>query len=185
MNQYLQILVYLAISGLVYKLGIKILEHLDKKAELQRKKYEQDTDILQGAIKNLVENQNKLNSSVLSNLDLIREYMKQTKELISTSVRNSLGMFFMFWLATSIFTPTVISSFKKEAHQEKQNMEVLLPKPTPVKTCDPPCTGNTYCNSSTGRCESKAYSPPVSGYNFADLDKTGNDLPEHWTFRRN
>ena len=185
MNQYIQVLVYIVIAGLLYKLGIKILEHLDKRAEVQKKKMEKETDLLQTAIKNLVENQNKMNISVLSNLDLIREYMKQTKELISTSVRNSLGMFFIFWLATSIFSPSVISSAKKEVLQERQNMEVLLPKPTPVKTCDPPCTGNTYCNSATGKCESKAYSPPVSGFNFADLDKVGNDLPDHWTYRSN
>ena len=48
-------------------------------------------------------------------------------------------------------------------------------KPIPVKTCNPPCTGNTYCDTSTGTCVAKTSTPPLSGFDFVDLNKVGSE----------
>jgi len=49
-------------------------------------------------------------------------------------------------------------------------------KPFKAKTCSPPCTGNTYCNDQTGKCEgiaSQNNQKPLSALEFVMMDKVG------------
>jgi hypothetical protein len=62
-------------------------------------------------------------------------------------------------LGTSCSDEITTYKFSKQGQTTTQQMPYQAEvKATPVKTCSPPCTGNTSCNAETGKCEATAAS---------------------------
>lgn len=130
--------------------------------ELKYSKKE-STKMLENALKNMANGQNTTNDVMLTNMVFISEQIKEMKDLISNILRNNLLVLVLLLLSVSFVSHLSSRHFFAEGE-----------KPVPVKTCNPPCTGNTYCDTSTGTCVART-SVPLSGFDFVDLNKTGNE----------
>lgn len=148
----------LLVLALLFLGVVKVITFLELKYSKK-----DSTKMLENALKGMAQGQNDANSVILANVTIISEQIKETKELISNVLRNNLLVIVFLLLSISF-----ISHFSNKYYMAEGD------KPVPVKTCNPPCSGNTYCDTSTGTCVARTSSPPLSGYDFVELNKSGN-----------
>jgi len=101
-----------------------------------------------------------------------------------TSLLLAIALLFGAGCGDEITTYRFSKQNQTTAQQAPYQAEV---KATPVKTCSPPCTGSTTCNSGTGKCEGtatsntktmpvKGHSPNTFHYDYVVL-KNGREGP--------
>jgi len=70
--------------------------------------------------------------------------MNEKEEKFSTAVKNILMMLSIVSLIVTLGAQCSKTKLPDQSH------------PQICVICDPPCTGRTYCNSATGKCEATA-----------------------------
>lgn len=131
----------------------KILTVYEKKLDLEKDRLEAEKAVIKTTLIRWTDNQEKINTSILSQFDSINSSLNEIKEVIKLSLK----LLFIVSLSTLVScdsdTVTVYKFKSKDVVQEKQyqvNSE-------DQKSCNPPCNPpKTSCNTKTGKCEGAA-----------------------------
>lgn len=146
----------------------KCLKAYNKKLEIEEKRMEAETRILQGSLEKIVRAQENVNSALIDRLQALEKGLTDIKDIFLDSLKSGLHVFILFFLVSSIACDSdsiTVYKFRAKdttAIQEQKipdKIEVIRPETgAEEKSCNPACSPpKSTCNTKTGKCEGKAY----------------------------
>jgi len=159
----------------------------------------QEKIMLQDGITRLVDGQDQMNVALITKLGIINENMNEIKNIFINSLKAAghvIGIFILTCMLTfSACDSDTITIYHYKQEQVKEVKQLPDIKPSvqelkdlnpsdmiQVKTCNPRCTGNTRCNSETGKCEGTTIQRKISAIELVSMDRVGKFDPRTETY---
>ena len=178
-------LISLIIILLIFFVIPKCLKAYNKKLELEEKRMDAETKILQSSLEKIVKAQENVNSALIERLNSLEKGLTDIKDIFVNSLKSGLHVFILFLVVSSVACEPDTLTFYKFKPKEvpavvehpkvPDKIEVIVkpelnadePKSCPGG-CSPP---KSTCNTKTGKCEGKAfknkdYRPETSDMTF-------------------
>lgn len=148
----------------------KCVKAYNKKLEIEEKKMEAESKILQESLGKIVKAQENVNSALIERLESLERGLVDIKDIFVNSLKSGLHVIALFLLVSSVACDSdsiTVYRFKPKEVVEQpapkvpDKVEVIVKPETSAdepKSCNPACSPpKSTCNTKTGKCEGKAY----------------------------